>query len=180
MAKKKGLYIMAQDVRTLEEWERDNPVIPDKVMIFVEGANIAKLGKDGKRFSELENAFESGKAPRFNEETGNWERYDEKTWMWVDTGIGVRPGRAPRINPDTKNWENWDDELREYVDTGIYALTPGAPRITDKNTWEIWDPDTRQYKDSGLGVVLATNIDGGKPSSVYTPDQVINFGKVKR
>lgn len=100
--------------------------------------------------------------------------------MWVDTGIGVRPGRAPRINPDTKNWENWDDELREYVDTGIYALTPGAPRITDKNTWEIWDPDTRQYKDSGLGVVLATNIDGGKPSSVYTPDQVINFGKVKR
>lgn len=179
MAKKKGLYIMAQDVRTLEEWERDNPVIPDKVMIFVEGANIAKLGKDGKRFSELENAFESGKAPRLNEETGNWERYDEKTWTWVDTGIGVHPGKAPRINPETKNWENWDDEQRKYVDTGNYALPPGAPRISSKNTWEEWDPDTRQYKDSGLGVVLATNIDCGKPGSVHTAEQVINFGKVK-
>ena len=62
----KGLYILGQDVRTLEEWERDNPIIPDKVLIFVEGANIAKLGKAGKLFSELENAFESCKAPRLN------------------------------------------------------------------------------------------------------------------
>lgn len=178
MAKKKGLYIMAQDVRTLEEWERDNPIIPDKVMVFVEGANIAKLGKEGKRFNELENAFESGKAPRLNEETGNWERYDEKTWTWVDTGIGVHPGKAPRINPETKNWENWDDEQRKYVDTGNYALPPGAPRISPKNTWETWDIDTRQYKDSGLGIVLATNIDCGKPSSVHTAEQVIKIGKI--
>ena len=170
---------MGQDVRTLEEWERDDPIVPDKVLIFVEGANIAKLGKKGKRFSELENAFESGKAPRLNEETGNWERYDEKTWTWVDTGIGVHPGKAPRINPDTENWENWDDEQRKYVDTGIYAKTPGAPRVSESTgCWETWNPVTRIYQDTGISPVLATNIDCGKPASVHTVNQVIKLGKV--
>lgn len=244
MAKKGGLYVYQQIAKTKAEWEAENPIVPDRVLIWETDTLVVKIGDGKTHYNDLLDRMTSGKAPRVSEETDNWQIWNVITRQWDDTGIcsypgkaprinqgsqnwevwdgekreftdtGIcaypgksprvnpetcnwevwndekreyadtlicaYPGKAPRINPETENWENWNDEQRKYVDTGIYAKTPGAPRISSKNTWETWDPDTRQYKDSGLGVVLATNIDGGKPSSVYTPDQVINFGKVKR
>ena len=179
MAKKGGLYVYQQIAKTKAEWEAENPIVPDRVLIWETDTLVVKIGDGKTHYNDLLDRMTSGKAPRVSEETDNWQVWNVVTRQWDDTGICAYPGKAPRINPDTENWENWDDEQRKFVDTGIYAKTPGAPRISSKNTWEVWDPETRSFKDSGLGVVLATNIDGGKPGSIYTPEQVMNFGKIK-
>lgn len=178
MANKGGLYVYQQIAKTKAEWEAENPIVPDRVLTWETDTLVVKIGNGKTHYNDLLDRMVSGKSPRISEGTDNWEIWNVVTRQWNDTGICAYPGKAPRINPETENWENWDDEQRKYVDTGIYAKTPGAPRISSSNTWETWDPETRKYKDSGLGIVLATNIDGGKPNSVYTIEQIIKLGKV--
>lgn len=55
-----------------------------------------------------------------------------------------------------------------------------APRISGfTGCWETYNIATKRWDDTGINPTVATSIDGGKPSSVYTPGQVLKLGKIK-
>ncbi len=115
MGKNKGsVYVYQQITRTRAEWLADNPVIPDRVMVFESDTLMMRMGDGKTHYADLDYRLSAGLPPRVSETTG---------------------------------------------------------------CWEIWDVLEKEWVDTGIKPMLATNIDGGRPNSVYTPDQVIDFGK---
>lgn len=115
MARKGGLYVYQQIAKTRAEWLEENPVVPDRVLVYETDTEMFKMGNGKTRYKDLKGVFEHGKEPRINIETGHWE---------------------------------------------------------------IWSRETGDWYDTGQVSVLAYNIDGGGPDSVYTEDQHFNFGGV--
>lgn len=99
--------------------------------------------------------------------------------MYKDLGPRISSGLSPRANMETENWEVYNIETKQWDDTGLRAFPPGAPRVSQKTgCWEEWNDELRKYVDTGLKPLLATNIDGGAPDSVHTPDQIFDFGEI--
>ena len=65
-------------------------------------------------------------------------------------------------------------------DTGIIRMGDGKSMYKDLPTGcgETYNIATKQWEDTGINPTIGTGIDGGKPSSVYTPGQVLSFGKI--
>lgn len=87
-----------------------------------------------------------------------------KVLCWEsDTGI-IRMGDGKTMYKD----------LAPRLSSGL------APRISEKTgCWETYNIATRQWDDSGVNPTVANSIDGGKPSSVYTPGQILKCGKIR-
>lgn len=87
-----------------------------------------------------------------------------KVLCWEsDTGI-IRMGDGKSMYKD----------LSPRISSGL------SPRISDNTgCWETFNIATKQWDDTGINPTIGTGIDGGKPSSVYTPGQILVFGKVK-
>lgn len=99
--------------------------------------------------------------------------------MYKELTPRLSSGLSPRINEVTENWEVFNISTKEWDDTGIRAYPPSAPRISQvTGCWEVWNDTERKYEDTGIKPVLASNLDGGKPGTVYTADQIFNFGKI--
>lgn len=105
-------------------------------------------------------------------------RMGDGTSMYKDLPPRLSSGLSPHINEETENWEVFNISTREWDDTGIRAFPPSAPRLSQvTGCWEIWNDARRMYEDTGIKPVLASNIDGGNPSSVYTASQIFDFEK---
>ena len=112
-----GLFVYQQIAKTKAEWLEENPIVPERVLVFETDTLMMRLG-DGKRhFADLEYRLSAGLPPRINRETENWEIYNVDTKGWDDTGLRAYPGSAPRLDAETNLWEVWDDEKRMYVKT---------------------------------------------------------------
>lgn len=86
-----------------------------------------------------------------------------KVLCWEsDTGI-IRMGDGKSMYKD----------LPPRISSGL------SPRISVKTgCWERFNIATKQWDDTGINPTVGMGIDGGKPSSVYTPGQVLKFGKI--
>ncbi|MCM0718106.1 hypothetical protein NBH15_07410 [Parabacteroides sp. W1-Q-101] len=86
-----------------------------------------------------------------------------KVLCWEsDTGI-IRMGDGKSMYKD----------LPPRISSGL------SPRISETTgCWETYNIATKQWEDTGINPTIGTGIDGGKPSSVYTPGQVLSFGKI--
>lgn len=86
-----------------------------------------------------------------------------KVLCWEsDTGI-IRMGDGKSMYKD----------LPPRISSGL------SPRISEETgCWEIFNIATKKWDDTGVNPTIGTGIDGGKPSSVYTPGQVLLFGKI--
>lgn len=83
-------------------------------------------------------------------------------------------------------WESDTDVIRMGDGKTMYKDLPPrlssglSPRISTKTgCWERFNIATKKWDDTGINPTLGMGLDGGKPSSVYIPAQVIKFGKVK-
>jgi hypothetical protein len=88
----------------------------------------------------------------------------EKVLCWEsDTGI-IRMGDGKTMYKD----------LAPRISSGL------APRISKfTGCWETYNIATREWDDTGINPTVGISIDGGKPSSVHTPGQILKFGKIR-
>ncbi|WP_455590350.1 hypothetical protein, partial [Bacteroides rodentium] len=112
-----GVFVYQQIAKTKAEWLEENPVVPERVLVFETDTRMMRMGDGKTRYSDLPYRLSQGLSPRVNEETENWEIYNVETETWDDTGLRAYPGPAPRLDPETNLWEVWDDEQRKYVKT---------------------------------------------------------------
>lgn len=86
-----------------------------------------------------------------------------KVLCWEsDTGI-IRMGDGKSMYKD----------LPPRISSGL------SPRISEKTgCWEVFNIATKKWDDTGVNPTVGIGIDGGKPSTVFTAGQILNFGKI--
>ena len=112
-----GVFVYQQISKTKSEWIEENPIVPERVLVFETDTLMMRMGDGKRRFADLEYRMSAGLPPQINQETENWEIYNVDTKEWDDTGLRAYPGSAPRLDAETNLWEVWDDEQRKYVKT---------------------------------------------------------------
>lgn len=181
---KKGAYIYQQIAQTTAEWANDNTVYPAHILLFevLEDNRIKMRMTDGVHtFAELPGIMANCEIRIVSDTTDEYKLTFITPWETINTP-NLRARNGQRVV--TLDHIPTHSDLTYTQDGVVFAWTIGDVARCYDSDCEKWifyrlndiDKDGRAVwlGDGSFG----SDIDGGKPSTTYAPDQYINFGKI--
>lgn len=181
---KKGAYIYQQIAQTTAEWANDTNIYPANVLLYeiLEDGRVKMRMSDGVHtFSELPGIMANCQVSVLKDNPNEYVVNFTTPWESVNTpNLRARNGqRVVTIDhvpgPTDLTYEqdgfvyNWSiGDVARYYDPEDGKYIFYRLNDIDQTNMAVW------FGDGSFGA----DLDGGKPNTLYAPDQYINFGKV--